>query len=34
MGFMDIGLKVHLVNTAAIQQYSGLKHTDDRHDTR
>lgn len=33
-GLMDGGFKVHLANTAAIQQYSGLKHTDDRHDAR
>lgn len=33
-GLMEAGLKVHLANTAAIQQYSGLKHTDDRHDAR
>ena len=26
---MDAGFKVHLANTAAIQQYSGLKHGDD-----
>lgn len=28
-GLMDAGLKVHLANPAAIQQYDGLKHTDD-----
>lgn len=33
-GLMDAGLQVHLANTAAIQQYSGLKYTDDRHDAR
>ncbi|WP_303907139.1 IS110 family transposase [Thiohalomonas denitrificans] len=33
-GLMEHGLKVHLANTAAIQQYSGFKHTDDRHDAR
>lgn len=33
-GLMDAGLKLHLANTAAIQQYNGLKHTDDRHDAR
>ena len=27
-----IAYKVHLANPAAIQQYSGLKHTDDKHD--
>ena len=26
---MDAGFTVHLANTAAIQQYSGLKHADD-----
>lgn len=26
------GYRVHLANPSAIQQYSGLKHTDDRHD--
>lgn len=31
-GLMDCGYRVHLANTAAIQQYEGLKHTDDRHD--
>jgi len=29
---MEGGYKVHLANPAAIQQYSGLKHTDDKHD--
>jgi transposase len=29
---MDEGYKVHLANPAAIQQYSGLKHADDKHD--
>ena len=29
---MEEGYKVHLANPAAIQQYSGLKHTDDKHD--
>jgi transposase len=29
---MDAGYKVHLANTAGIQQYSGLKHSDDRTD--
>jgi len=28
-GLMEAGFKVHLANTAAIQQYSGLKHGDD-----
>lgn len=31
-GLMDAGYKVHLANTAAIQQYSGLKHGDDDSD--
>jgi transposase len=31
-GLMEAGFGVRLVNTAAVQQYSGLKHTDDRHD--
>jgi transposase len=29
---MDDGYPVHLANPAAIQQYSGLKHSDDKHD--
>jgi transposase len=29
---MKAGYRVHLANPAAIQQYSGLKHSDDRHD--
>jgi transposase len=29
---MEEGYKVHLANPAAIQQYSGLKHGDDKHD--
>jgi transposase len=29
---MEEGYKVHLANPAAIQQYSGLKHADDKHD--
>ena len=29
---MEEGHKVHLANPAAIQQYSGLKHADDKHD--
>jgi len=28
-GLMDAGYRVHLVNTAAVKQYDGLKHTDD-----
>jgi transposase len=31
-GLMDTGYKVHLANPSAIQQYSGLKHVDDKHD--
>jgi len=30
-GLMEAGYGVHLANTAAIQQYSGLKYTDDKH---
>ena len=33
-GLMDVGFKVHLVNTAAVKQYEGLKYTDDEHDAR
>ena len=33
-GLMDEGHKVHLANTSAIQQYEGLKYTDDQHDAR
>jgi transposase len=33
-GLMDQGHKVHLANTAAIQQYAGLKYTDDHSDAR
>ncbi len=33
-GLMDAGYGVHLANTAAIQQYEGLKYTDDRSDAR
>src|SRR6266705_5425422 len=33
-GLMEKGYKVHLANTAAIQQYEGLKYTDDRSDAR
>lgn len=29
---MDNGYKVHLANPAAIQQYKGLKHSNDKHD--
>ena len=31
-GLMEEGYKVHLANPSAIQQYTGLKHTDDKHD--
>jgi transposase len=31
-GLMEAGFKVHLANTAAIQQYTGLKHGDDDSD--
>ena len=31
-GLMESGYKVHLANTTAIQQYSGLKHADDDSD--
>jgi len=33
-GLMEKGHKVHLANTAAIQQYEGLKYTDDHSDAR
>lgn len=33
-GLMDEGYKVHLANPARMQQYSGLKYTDDRSDAR
>ena len=33
-GLMDKGRQIHLANTAAIQQYEGLKHTDDTSDAR
>src|ERR1051326_266322 len=33
-GLMEAGYKVHLVNTTAVQQYNGLKYTDDEHDAR
>jgi transposase len=29
---MEAGYRVHLANPAAIQQYTGLKHADDKHD--
>ncbi len=32
-GLMDAGYKVHLANPAEIQQYSGLKYTDDKWDS-
>jgi transposase len=31
-GLKEAGYRVHLANTTAIQQYSGLKHTDDKDD--
>jgi transposase len=31
-GLMEEGYRVHLANPSAIQQYSGVKHVDDRHD--
>ena len=31
-GLMEAGYAVRLVNTAAVRQYEGLKHTDDEHD--
>ena len=31
-GLMEGGYPVHLANPSAIQQYSGLKHADDKHD--
>jgi transposase len=31
-GLMEKGYRVHLANPSAIQQYSGLKHSDDKHD--
>lgn len=31
-GLQESGYKVHLVNTAAIQQYNGLKYSDDKRD--
>src|SRR5436309_2638312 len=33
-GLMDAGYRVHLANPAAMQQYSGLKYTDDYSDAR
>ena len=33
-GLMEQGYRVHLDNTAAIQQYEGLKYTDDHSDAR
>jgi transposase len=33
-GLMEAGYPVHLANTAAIEQYTGLKYTDDRSDAR
>ena len=33
-GLMDAGHTVKLVNTAAVQTYDGLKHTDDKDDAR
>lgn len=33
-GLMGAGYEVHLANTAAIQQYSGMKYTDDKSDGR
>src|SRR5207245_323597 len=33
-GLMDAGYRVHLANPAAMQQYSGLKYTDDYADAR
>lgn len=33
-GLMDQGHRVHLANTTAIQQYEGLKYTDDHSDAR
>ena len=32
-GLMEVGYQVHLVNTAAIKQYEGLKHGDDHTDS-
>ena len=33
-GLVDNGHRVHLVNTAAVKQYEGLKYSDDQHDAR
>lgn len=33
-GLMEAGYKLHLVNTTAVQQYNGLKFTDDESDAR
>jgi len=33
-GLMEKGYRLHLANTAAIQQYNGLKYTDDHSDAR
>src|SRR5919199_3073891 len=33
-GLMEAGYRVHLANPAAIEQYSGLKHTNDQSDAR
>jgi transposase len=33
-GLMEAGYRVHLANPAAIQQYNGLKYTDDHSDAR
>lgn len=33
-GLMGAGYKLHLVNTAAVKQYEGLKHGDDERDAR
>jgi transposase len=33
-GLMEAGYRVHLANPAAMQQYSGLKYTDDHSDAR
>jgi transposase len=33
-GLMEAGFRVHLANTARMQEYGGLKYTDDHHDAR
>ena len=33
-GLMNEGYRLHLVNTAAVKQYEGLKHSADQHDAR